>query len=186
MLYPSSSSVSLVIQFPSESRLKETQDWVKEQRAAHLIRKDVLLSFSMTDLKTYITSLNIMGVWDDMMSIGDYLWGPPYTYGTHGPFLKMNGCWRTQPTEFLDSLLTLHLCQNWSIVLTAIWLVWSNSNNMPTKHLNICRHGKFSIFVCRYFLYMLHEIYNTATTGGISDKMMLINRKVSIETWTPL
>ena len=53
MLYPSSSLVSLVMQFPSESKLNETQDRVAEQMAAHLIRKDVMLSSRMVDLKIY-------------------------------------------------------------------------------------------------------------------------------------
>ena len=35
MLYPSSPLVSLVTQFPSESRLKETHDREAEQMAAH-------------------------------------------------------------------------------------------------------------------------------------------------------
>ena len=47
MLYPSLSLVSLVMQFPSESRLKETQDRVAEQRAAHLILDRLLLSSGM-------------------------------------------------------------------------------------------------------------------------------------------
>ena len=65
---------------------------------------------------------------------------------------KNEWLWQDLPTEFLDYLLNLFHVPNWSLVSTAIWLVWSNTNNMPTKHLNICLHGEFSIFVSRYCL----------------------------------
>ena len=52
MLYPLLSLVSLVRQFPSESKLNETQERVAEQRAAHVIldRLKLLSSGTQFDL----------------------------------------------------------------------------------------------------------------------------------------
>ena len=51
MLYPSSSLVSLVTQFPLESRLNETQDRVAEHVATHLNLWVVFPSSIVNDLQ---------------------------------------------------------------------------------------------------------------------------------------
>ena len=52
MLYASSSLVSLVMQFPSESIMNETQNREAEQMAVHLILWVMLPSSIVTDLQS--------------------------------------------------------------------------------------------------------------------------------------